>query len=70
MTLSKLAVRIVEQKERVAGEILLIDCAECGCQSYYDGGFTCGCEHCGARIDHLSDDAYTLEDSWSVEDVP
>jgi hypothetical protein len=70
MTLSKIAVKIYGSGERVAREILVIDCGSCGNQSYYDGGFTCGCEHCGASIDQLSDEAYSLEDSWSIEDSP
>lgn len=69
MNLSEIAIRIVEKRERAARDILLIDCNGCGNQSYYDGGFTCGCEHCGASIAQLSDDAYTLEDSWDMQVV-
>ena len=64
--LSKIAIRVLNEK-RPAREIMLIDCRWCGNQSYYDGGFTCGCEHCGKRIDQQSEDAYNLEDSWEIQ---
>ncbi len=67
MNLSKVAVTAYKNDGQAAREILLVDCSGCGNQSYYDGGFTCGCEHCGARIDQLSDEAYSLEDSWGIE---
>lgn len=48
-------------------EIVLIDCPACGCQSFYDQGFTCGCTWCGEDIAQYSDDAYSLDDYlWGV----
>ena len=70
---SEIAKRQINSK-RMADDIWLIDCPFCGNQSYYDQGFTCGCEHCGNDIAKFSDEAYTLSDYWysydETEDVP
>lgn len=59
---SNLAKRLLA--ERGPDDVMLIDCPHCFKQSYYNQGFTCGCEHCGRNIADESDDAYTVQDFW------
>lgn len=66
---SEVAVRQIGVLDRTPYDIMLIDCPFCGNQSYYDQGFTCGCEHCGRDIAQFSDEAYTLDDYWSVPEA-
>lgn len=65
----KIALELFNTGERTADDIMLIDCPSCGNTSYYNQGFNCGCEHCGADIADFSDDAYLLDDWLSRDEI-
>lgn len=67
MAESKTAPKLIGDMGKDSDDIFLIDCPFCGNQSYYDQGFTCGCEHCGKEIATFSDDSYTLADYWESD---